>query len=395
MSISASGLIAACRDTAVDAGLHIHSSLEPLGGEGSPIKPAVYEGGVYQHDRRWPPDGRAEPVDVLVVDNVPSQANRLEAALERHAGWLGLPRVVLDLSGVGALPPHLPATISGFRFPHRHADAYLRDSMLDGTPFQRTEIGRRLRDATSDHPAALLEWFPQALLFGFWQSHLAKGQSQAKLARSWISETVGYEPATTETRQLGLKGDPLNLSVEQRVQFDESDRSAWELTEEARGGGRGERLSELGHGQVPISVNDAAPGGVSFASIEQQATLSLAGLRRLTFGAEDPRNAPARAVVAAIGLFAHAAAFDRAFSLRSGCDLRSTGSTWTWLGEAGDTPVDPLDVASARELLEGCAAAAEEVGLPVGSAWPSEPLVVEPHEQLSKAIRKTYPEVDS
>ncbi len=118
------------------------------------------------------------------VQYVPSQANRLEAALELIRGPIGLPEIVLDLSEVGSLPPHLPKRLSSFRFPHRQADAYLRDAVLDDIPFLNTPQGRALFDATADEPGALLEWFPQAGLFGFWQSHLGKKRSHAKLARS-------------------------------------------------------------------------------------------------------------------------------------------------------------------------------------------------------------------
>ena len=155
---------------------------------------------------------------MLVIDNEPSQSNRLEAALEQRRAELGLPEIVLDLTSVGALPPHLPAQISSFRFPHRNADAYLRDAMMDGTRFPKSEAGAAIFSATADKPEALLQWFPQALLFGFWQSHMGK-RSQAKLARAWISEIIGVEPAAAGVRRLGLKGDPLNLSVAEAVDF--------------------------------------------------------------------------------------------------------------------------------------------------------------------------------
>src|SRR5205814_9962716 len=91
--------------------------------------------------------------------------------------------------------------------------------MLNGTKFLNTDAGAAIFGATADKPQALLQWFPQALLFGFWQSHLGKKRSQAKLARAWISEIIGVEPAATTVRRLGLKGDPLNLSVAEPVDF--------------------------------------------------------------------------------------------------------------------------------------------------------------------------------
>jgi hypothetical protein len=136
VDLDAGALIAAGSDESADAGITIVSVLEPLGGPGSPVKPAGYEGGRFQADRRWWGSGAdRRQVDVLVIDNEPSQANRLEAALEQHREELGLPEILLDLTSLGVLPPHLPRQISSFHFPHRNADAYLRDAMLNGTKF--------------------------------------------------------------------------------------------------------------------------------------------------------------------------------------------------------------------------------------------------------------------
>lgn len=404
MTLDVDGLLAACADEGTDAGITIRVEYEPLAGPGAPIKPPTYPGERqgdpprFQIDRRWWGNGDERlPVEVVVVDNVPSQANRYEAALAGLRDELGLPEVLLDLSSVAGLPPHLPRELSGFRFPHRNADAYLRDSMLDGTSFPNTEVGKAIFAATPDAPSALLQWFPQALLYGFWQSHLGKKRSQAKLARSWVSEIAGYEPASTESSTLGVKGDPLNLSVDESAQYDEEDllSESWALIQgSSKGAAKGtkkERLSEIGHGQVPISAS--APMGVSCSAIVQRSTLSFPGLRRIHFdGAE--ASAAARAVLAALGIVAHVEAFGRPFTLRSGCDLRqgmNGSATWTWLGAADDRMLDPPSRESAIALFRACVDRAERVGLPVGSLWPAEPLVLEPGEHLAAAIRASWP----
>ena len=396
MKIEAGRLAAACDDSADDAGISISTVLEPLAGQDAPVKPAVYAGGLFQEDWRWwgePP----EKTRAIVIDNTPSQANRLEAALERLAPMIGLPTVQLDLESVPTLPPHLPRRLSGFRFPHRHADAYLRDAMLNGTPFAQTEVGRALFAATAERPQAILGWFPQALLFGFWQSHLGKKRSQAKLARSWVSEIVGYDPAAPDgsrTRILGLKGDPLNLSIDERASYDGEDVLAgWEIVGESRKSGRskqGESLAELGHGQVPVKPSDAALGAVSFSAMEQRATVSFAGLRRIEFGGE-VANAAGRALLVAIGLAAHTAAFGRGFSLRSGCDLRPVDTAWHWLTASSAEDVAPLSPAEAVELANACRDQARDAGLLQGSGWSREALVLEPIAALRDAIAKTYP----
>ena len=398
MNVTAEQLLNACGDTGSDAGIGMTTGLVPLGGPGSPVKPAVYSGRRYQLERRWwgSPDA-PEATDVIIIDNVPSQANRLEAALEAMRATLGLPELVLDLSEIGPLPPDVPSRLSSFRFPHRQADAYLRDSRLGEVPFARTEIGEQIVSATADDPMGLLTWFPQALLFGFWQSHLGKRRSHAKLARSWVSEIVGYAPAASGTRQLGLKGDPLNLSVDEPVQFDDEDLlGGWELLEGAKkaaGGKKKDSLAELGHGQVPFSESDAALTGVSFRAIEQHSTVSFAGLRRVRL-ADSEQSAAARSLLVALGLVAHVAAFSRSFSLRSGCDLRPDEPHWIWHGQDADEELGHPELAEVTGLFAACVEQAEACGLPVGKKWAREPIALRPSAELAKAIRSTYPLVD-
>lgn len=382
--LSAEALVRGCAEDSLEAGVTIRTLLEPLGPPGSPVKPATYEGGRFQADRRWWGDGAARrAVDVLVIDNEPSQANRLEAALAGMRAELGLPEIVLDLAETGSLPPHLPTRISIFQFPHRNADAYLRDAQLDGVSFPKTSIGQAIFDATADDPEALLQWCPQALLFGFWQSHLGKKRSHAKLARAWVSEILGVEPATDAVRRMGVKGDPLNLSADEPVAFSSDSTDDWSFVEKGKGKGR---LSELGHGQVPVSNPPLA--GVSFREVVQQSTVSFASLRRvrLATGA-----AEARALLAALGLVGHVAAFGRPFSLRSGADLRAVNSAWTWHGEVSREVDAPSGLDDVIRLFRECVELADAAGLPVGSRWASEPLVLQPAANLTAAIRKTWP----
>lgn len=394
MQLTLERLLEGAASDSFDDGIRLDAELEPLAGPGGTIKPAIYAGAVYQADRRWPPPGDPhhddpEPLPVYVIDNVPSQANRHEEALRLSRTTTGVPEMILDLSNLPGLPPHLPRHLSSWKFPHRNADAYLRDSTLEGTDFGKHRIGRDLFAATADRAAALMAWWPQALLYGFWQSHLGKKRSQAKHARAWASEIIGWNPASQETKVLGLKGDPLNLSIEESALYDDTDHEAWRLGAKPEKGEVKKALSELGHGQVPIG--DATPAAVSFRRVTQRATVSFAQLRRVGLGDGfgDDGDAAARALLVAMGLHAHTLAFRRGFALRSGTELRLSTSSTTWLGTT-DEAVAPLDRNETAELLQQAKLHARSCGVPL-DGWDTEPLVLSPKENLAKAIESSWP----
>ena len=389
-------LLTACADDAFDDGIRIDVDLQPLSGPGGPVKPAVYEGGAYQLDRRWASPDDAEPTPVIVIDNVPSQANRLEHALRRDREASSIPEFVLDLSELGDLPAHLPRTLSSLEFPHRNADAYLRDAQVGDVDFIKTDVGQAIFGATAQECGPLMSWFPQALLYGFWQSHLGRKRHNHKHARAWVSEIIGWQPASTETRVLGLKGDPLNLNTDEVVTSNPDDRTLWDIggAEKVEGGKR-ERLSELGHGQVPFMGSDAAASAVSFQRVTQRATVSFAQLRRVSLGRDTSReaDAAARALLVALGLHAHQLAFGHAFALRSGADLRPAATTVTWLGATEDETCDIGGAEATRDLLAAAGTRAESVGVPL-DGWGQPPMMLRPGDALARAIRSTWPDLD-
>jgi len=395
-TITLEGLLAGCRDDSFDDGIRIDTKLVPIGGPGSPVKPAVYEGGAYQEDQRWADPEDEQPTPVIVVDNVPSQANRLEDALRRNRDELSIPELVLDLSGLTHLPSHLPSQLSSLQFPHRNGDAYLRDALLDGKDFLKTDLGRSIFEATAQTCGPLIAWFPQALLYGFWQSHLGKKRQNTKHARAWVSEIVGWRPASTETRMSGLKGDPLNLSTVEVVRSNPSDRTAWDLDKGASvSEGKKDKLSEMGHGQVPFMGDKATAAAVSFAHVTQRATVSFAQLRRVSLGEGASREADAavRALLVALGLQAHQLAFGRGFALRSGAELRPREMAATWLGANRDEPCELGDPDSTGALLRSVRAHAGIAGVPL-DGWGAPPVSLTPKDNLTKAIRATWPEMD-
>jgi len=388
-------LLSATADSSFDAGIRIDTELAPLAGAGGPVKPAVYEGGRYQEDWRWASQDDDEPTPVIVIDNVPSQANRLEDALRRNRDRVPVPELVLDLSGLQNLPAHLPKRLSSLEFPHRNADAYLRDAKLGDEDFVKTELGQAIFGATGQEAGPLMAWFPQALLYGFWQSHLGKKRANTKHARAWVSEIVGWSPAASDTRVLGLKGDALNLSVDETVVSNPDDRAKWTLggSGEVEGGKR-DKLSEMGHGQVPFMGDEAAAAAVSFARVSQRATVSFAQLRRVSLGAgcTAAADAASRALLVALGLYAHVHAFGGSFALRSGADLRPARSTVTWLGDERDDECELGDSDATAALLRDALQHAESAGVPV-DGWREEAVILTPKDNLRKAIRATWPDL--
>jgi len=393
--ITLEALLDGCANNSFDDGIRIDTELVPLGGPGSPVKPAVYEGGTYQLDRRWADPNDDEPTPVIVIDNVPSQANRLEDALRQHRESLSIPEFVLDLSGLAHLPAHLPRQLSSLQFPHRNGDAYLRDATTkDGEDFTKSALGRSIFSATAQTCGPLIAWFPQALLYGFWQSHLGKKRQNTKHARAWVSEIVGWCPASTETRVMGLKGDPLNLSIDESVVSDEKDLTQWDVVGKGANSPKKGKLSEIGHGQVPFMGEDAAAGAVSFARVSQRATVSFAQLRRVGLGGSGTEDADSavRALLVALGLHAHQLAFARGFALRSGAELRPQSTSTTWLSAAGDKPCDLGDAEATADLLRSARSHAQKAGVPL-DGWGLAPKLLAPKDNLAKAIRATWPEL--
>ena len=393
--IELDALLKGCADDSFDDGIRIDSHLEPLSGPGGVVKPAVYEGGTYQLDRRWASPDDGEPTEVIVIDNVPSQANRLEDALRRSRDSMSIPEFVLDLSELPQLPVHLPRSLSSLEFPHRNADAYLRDAELEGKDFLKTEIGQAIFGATAQTCGPLVAWFPQALLYGFWQSHLGKKRQNTKHARVWVSEIIGWQPASTQTRVLGLKGDALNLNTDDTVTSNPDDRTQWEVGKSAKfEGAKSDKLSEMGHGQVPFMGNDAPAAAVSFARVTQRATVSFAQLRRVSLGGKDSSKADAavRALLVALGLHAHELAFGRGFALRSGAELRARSTTAMWLGADGDVPIVLGGIEATRALLESAREHASANGVPL-DGWGAPATRLTPKENLKAAIRATWPEL--
>lgn len=361
-------LVSAVAFAGTRAVLRVTATYQPAGGAGSKIFPPTYppqNGQPYVLEKR-----RVEGVereDVL-LDSVPSQANRAEEALllARRSDGLAIPLMQIEHAGTA------PVTLSSLEFPHRYADAYLRDSLLDGAPFDRTDLGRALLGASLADATALYAHDPGSLVYGAWNSH-RKGRQQ-KFPRVYSSEIVGWDPVIG-ARNAG-RMDPLNLQGAVKSSGD----AGWEYAAAATKV-KGQKLSEIGHGNVAPNPQH---GGVTIAAAQRFATLSLAGLDRIRFGSVSAEAAvAARAVLAGYALVADRLAFGRpALWLRSGCELVLETERLEWVHRGGDAEAFDLSVQEAVELFELAAQHAEKQGLPLET----ETVVLTPTPQLKQAI---------
>jgi CRISPR-associated protein Csb1 len=363
-------LLSAVALTGPRAVLRVTATYQPAGGVGSRVFPPTYpaQNGQppYVLEKRRV-DG-AERDDVL-LDSVPSEANRAEEALLRahRAGAVRVPLLQVEHTGA------VPVVLSSLEFPHRYADAYLRDSQLDGVAFDRTELGRSLLRASLADASALFAHDPGSLVYGAWNSH-RKGRQQ-KFPRVYASEVVGWDPVLG-ARNAG-RMDPLNLQGAAKAA---KDGEGWEYSPTTTKA-RGEKLSEIGHGNVAPNPQH---GGVTISSAQRFATLSLAGLDRIGFGAASADAAiAARVALAAYALLADRLAFGRpALWLRSGCELVLESERIEWIKRGGGTEQFDLPVSLAVELFDLAAAHAEKQGLPLAT----ETISLTPSKALAQAI---------
>ncbi len=334
--------------------LRIVATYQPAGGPGGKVFPPTYPTSPndpvpYVLEARRV-DGQ-ERRDVL-LDSTPSQANRAEEALLRahRAGLVQVPLLQVEHSAETML------ALTSLEFPHRYADAYLRDSVLGGTAFDRTDLGKSLLAASLVDATALYAADPGSLVYGAWNSH-RKGRQQ-KFPRVYASEVIGWDPVMGE-RKAG-RMDPLNLTGAQKpVKGDEG----WEFSPVSTKT-KGERLSEIGHGNV---APNSQHGGVTISSAQRIATLSLAGLDRIGFGAAPHEAAvAARTVLAAYALLADRLAFGGAsLWLRSGCELVLESERVEWVNRGGNVEPFELSVDQAVDLLRLSMEYAEKQGLPL------------------------------
>lgn len=370
------------------------TELQPAGGEGDKVFPPTYEGGKYAFETRLVP-GQEVAVPCVLLDSVQSQANRMELALldAWRAGLLPLP-VVTAAFPAEALEKSLRVT--SLEAPHRIADALLRDSLLGGKPFRKSDVGRRIGEVESFNATALFEHCPTALVFGMWDSTGPKGGLGAKFARSVVSEIVAVDVA--QGVKTSSRIDPAQILKQSGTLYQSADEEGigWTLHEskakkakdKPQTLGKTGRPSEANHGNVTPSITD---GGVTFRKAVQTTVLSLPALRRLRFpvggGYDFARDAAARTALAALALCAAALTREAGYDLRSRCLLVPAGPVeWELLGAPGESPARfKLPADAAIKLYCGAVADARRAGLP----FREEELVLQASEELVSLVQKS------
>ena len=388
--------------------LRSRTTLQPAGGEGDKVFPPSYSvDGRSEHkyaveERRI---GDSDKVSTTVLlDSVASQANRAELALLEgwERGELAFPVPYVDFSGDGGVTDYDRLTV--LEAPHRLADAIFRDSLLDGTLFRLSDIGRAITNATPRDAAALFRYSPTSLLFGMWDSTGPRGGLGSKFQRAYVSEIVGFDAKIGN--KVGSRIDPLRIErikTEDRVYNHADPAQVWthdpEEAEKDKDGrpvpasrgsesGAPGQPSKINHGNVAPGI-DSAAGGVTISEARQTTVISLPALRRLRFkGRDREAETAARTAVAALGVVAIAYQHEMDYDLRSRCLLTPTHPPRLELlgrdGTAGEA-VD-VDRGSAARIL---ASAAEQAAMS-GIGWETDEIRLLPAPKLLELIRRSH-----
>lgn len=356
----------------------IIATYEPAGGYGSKVFPPTFptdksDDSPYLIEERV---HNGEHRKAVVLDQVPSQANRAEEAISKAIATEGLRFPLLRLTHSGTAE----VTITGLDAPHRAFDAYWRDSLLDGTRFDGTPVGKALQSASLADASALLKHDPGSIIYGSWNSH-RKGQ-QAKFPRIYSSEVVGWDPVVG-SRKAG-RMDPLNLVGTRSGEGDE-----WTYSPTGAKAAKN-RLSEIGHGNIAPMPSH---GGVTITGATRFSTLSLTALTRVRFGSTPAaQQESARVLLTAMALLGDRLAFGGAgLWLRSGCELVLSAESMEWIGRGGVVEDFTLTPDGAVKLYQEALDAAVSAGVHVEL----EPVELVPSQALSQAIEYSLTKAES
>ena len=368
--------------------------LQPADGPGGKVFPPTYAATAenkYAVEERQVGD---RVVTTVLLDSVASQANRAELALLEgwDAGELSFPVPYVDFTGEPGVEDLGRITV--LEAPHRLADAIFRDSLLGGTLFRLSDVGRAITEARPGDATDLFRYAPTALLFGQWDSTGPKGGLGSKFQRAYVSEIVGRDAQIG--RKVKSRIDPLQIERDAAVVYEHADphqqwtldpaEAAQEKGKPKLAGGDG-RPSEIIHGNIAPSI-DSQAGGVTISEARQTAVLSLAALRRLRFaGVSREAEVDARTAVAALGVAAIAYGYEADHDLRSRCLLiPQHPPVIEMVGRDGGSPETvSVDRESAAQLVLQASARAAQSGIP----WQRDEIVLRPAPKLIELLRRS------
>ena len=381
------------------------TTLQPAGGPGDKVFPPTYA--VAQSaEHRYAVEDRhieGEVSRTVLLDSVASQANRAELALLE--GWelqeLKFPVAYVDFGHHTDTADIGKLTV--LEAPHRVADAIFRDSLLDGTLFRLSDIGREITDAQPRNATALFRYSPTGLLFGMWDSTGPKGGLGSKFQRAYVSEIVGL--GAQIGKKVGSRLDPLQiekLATEARAFNHKDPAEVWTFERDqaeldkkgkpvfaSRGAETGEagQPSKINHGNIAPSI-DTDAGGVTISQAVQTTVISLAALRRLRFaGHSRSAEIAARTAIASLGVATIAYQHEMDYDLRSRCLLIPEHSPSIELLGRDGSPAEVVDIDRqvARALLDQAAAHADKEGI----GWETGDIRLIPAPKLVELIKRS------
>lgn len=362
--------------------------LQPPGGPEQKIFPPTYPSSnngrpTYAFEERLI---RGQKERAVLLDSVPSQANRLEQALLNayRQGLIPLPIIQVHIEGHGIIT-HLDA-------PHRVFDAIFLDSLHNGVPYFNSPLGKSFSASSLNNATALFTYAPTTLLFGAWDSHSGRRVGAAKFPRAVTSEIIGWGNVSQGTKT-SSRIDPLGIMNMHDLYQAEMGRWTYDPDKAAKNK-QGKPVlvkpSAVGHGNIPPSL-ESETGGISVLHCQQTAVLSLVQLRLMHFPYDDgsideTRDVAARTVLAALALCALAEQYEQGYQLRSGCLLQPVSEPeWIIDGKTATEKINlEMEPSKARMLLKDAVKAAEECGL----KWPEKPIELEPSPELAELVRR-------
>ena len=357
--------------------------LQPVGGQGDYIAPPTYldEDNKATHvfeTRRV----NNENIQCVLLDSVQSQANRLENALLKTVKTtnLKIPHVKVDFTKSESVKDI--GIITSMDAPHRIFDAIIRDSILDGEDFLKSNIGKQISVATVNNALSLFSHSPTTLIFGGWNSTGDLGGNGPRFQRCIVSEIVGIN--ITKNKKPSSRLDPLHI---EKMDIFVSSNTNWSMKKIPNS--EKKKPSVINHGNIAPSIAEL---GITMDYALHTTVITLAGLRHLSFQDSNGKtnmqsNIAAWSTLASLAILATSAQNKNGYSLRSRCDLRpeTPNSDFELIRNDGTIETLKISYDDALVLFEESIMSAKKAGL----AWDDKPLEAVPQDKLVKLIEQS------